>query len=385
MKIIVAPDKFKGCLTAAQVADAMARGVSRAAAGTLPAIDLSMDQCPMADGGEGLVDAMLAAMGGRRITHRVTGPLPDRQVDADYALLADGKTAVIEMAAASGLHLLRNEERDPYNTTTFGTGELMVHAKGLGATRIILGIGGSATVDGGIGAAQACGCPIILRNAEPLGPDPLRGSDMEMIHMIKHGRGTRLDGVQILVACDVINPLYGPEGAPAIYGPQKGATPEQVQWLDGQLTRLARNSMATDQAQMPGAGAAGGLGWAMVSFLAGTLQSGIDLVIETVGLKQRLAGASLCLTGEGKLDRQSLSGKTAVGVGRLCKELGVPCVALAGSVEIGPDYASHGITASASICNGPIPMDQAMKEASRLVENAAYNMMQIFLSGRDGK
>lgn len=376
MKIVIAPDKFKGSLAAAQVALAMSRGIQDAL-GNRPPADL--DLCPMADGGEGLVDAMLAAVGGHRITHRVTGPLPDMQVNAEYAMLSDGQTAVIEMAAASGLALLRNDERNPFNTTTYGTGELLVHAKSLGARRIILGIGGSATVDGGIGAAQACGCPIILNDAQPLGSDPLRGGDMDQIHMIKHGRGTKLDGVQILVACDVTNPLYGSDGAPAVYGPQKGATPEQVQWLDAQLRRLARNSMAIEQADLPGAGAAGGLGWAMVSFLGATMQSGIDLVTDAVHLEKRLAGATLCLTGEGKMDSQSLSGKTAIGVARLCKKLGVPCIAIAGLIERGPDYAAQGITASWSLCDASTSKEQAIANAAALIQQRTASAIAAWI------
>jgi glycerate kinase len=327
MKIVLAPDKFKGCLSAAEVAAAMAEGVRRVD----PAAEI--DLCPVADGGEGTVAAVVAATGGRMETRRVVGPRPDMQVDAQFGVLSDQKTAVVEMSAASGLALLPPPDRDPLRTTTFGTGELLLESAKLpGIERILLGIGGSATVDGGIGAAQACGLPVIL---DGIGPadlhEPLVGEDLERVVLVKHARGSPIDRVKITVACDVTNPLFGPNGAARIFGPQKGATPEQIERLDELLKRLADRCGKLAEANTPGAGAAGGMGFAMLAFFHADLKPGFDIVAEAVRLRDRLRGADLCLTGEGRLDRSSLAGKAAVGVARLCGEMKIPCAAIVGS------------------------------------------------------
>src|SRR5688572_14616744 len=316
MKVVVAPDKFKGCLSAGAVARAMSTGLQRA----VP--DVQIDECPVADGGEGTVEALITATGGRFETRRVVGPLSDMKVDATFGVLGDGTTAVIEMAAASGLALIDARDRDPFRTTTFGTGELLLEAAKLGVKEIILGIGGSATVDGGIGAAQACGQPVILDGIGPADMhEPLVGEDLRRVVLVKHARGSLLDRVKITVACDVRNPLFGPNGAAAIFGPQKGATAQQVQELDALLQQLAERCGKTNEANTPGAGAAGGLGFAMLAFFDATLRGGFAIVAHAVKLQDRLRGADLCLTGEGRLDRQSLAGKTPVGVARLCKQM----------------------------------------------------------------
>src|SRR5690348_8542604 len=267
MRIVLAPDKFKGSLGAPDVCAAMARGLRAAD----PSVDI--DTCPMADGGEGTVAALVAATGGRLETRRVAGPLPEMRVDATFGVLGDGHTAVIEMAAASGLALLKPEDRNPLNTTTFGTGELLMAAASMGVRQIVLGIGGSATVDGGIGCAQACGLPVILEGGEPVSPtEPLCGRDLESVVLIKHGRGSSIERVRITVACDVSNPLFGPDGAAEIFGPQKGATPQQVRWLDQALHGLAERTGKLAEARTPGAGAAGGLGFAMLAFFGAALR-----------------------------------------------------------------------------------------------------------------
>jgi len=205
--------------------------------------DVEIDRCPMADGGEGTVSALVTATGGRFVSRRVTGPLADMKVEAIFGILGDGQTAVIEMAAASGLALLGPSERNPMLTTTFGTGELMMAAVEMGISRIVLGIGGSATIDGGIGCAQACGLPVILEGGEPLAPgEPLMGADVRRVVLVKHGRGSPIEKVRIEVACDVTNPLCGTNGAAQVYGPQKGATPQQIRDLDAALMNLARRS-----------------------------------------------------------------------------------------------------------------------------------------------
>jgi glycerate kinase len=369
-RILVAPDKFKGCLSAAQVAQAIGTGVRR----TYPEINL--DLCPMADGGEGTVEALVAATHGRMETVRVTGPLAEMKVDARFGILGDKTTAVIEMSAASGLALLPPGDRDPTRTTTYGTGELLMAAAAMGVSKIILGIGGSATTDAGIGCAQACGLPVILENGEPLAPtEPLTGADMNRVVLIKHGRGSPIERIKIVVACDVTNPLCGPTGAAHIFSPQKGATPEQVKSLDAALEKLATRTGKTDIAKIPGAGAAGGLGFGMAAFFGATLQPGIEIVMEAVNFSDRLKSADLCITGEGRLDHQSFSGKTAVGVARAAKAAGVPCIALAGSVDVDAREAhANGINAYFSICNGPMSLEQAMRDAEKLLTETAENI-----------
>jgi glycerate kinase len=380
MQILLAPDKFKGCLSAQAVAQAMARGIARVAS------EAQVDLCPLADGGEGTVDALVSATGGKIIRRRVTGPLPEMKVEAALGLLGDGQTAVIEMAAASGLALLRSDQRDPMATTTYGTGELLMAAAELGAKKIILGIGGSATTDGGVGCLQACGLPILLEGGEPVSPsEPLTGRDLHSILFIKHGRGSPVERCQIIVACDVSNPLFGPDGAATVYGPQKGASPRQVQQLDADLRLLAERTGQLDAARSAGAGAAGGLGFAMRAFLNAQLRSGIDIVMDAVDLDKRLAGADLCLTGEGRLDASSLSGKTTIGVARRCKALKIPCVALVGAAETGTGEAAkqareQGLTAWWSICNRPITLQKAMEEAPDLLAESAAQVLQLFSS-----
>lgn len=332
MRFLLAPDKFKGTLSATAAVEAMAAGVRDA----LP--DAQIDRCPMSDGGEGFVDAMLAATGGERRFTRVTGPLPEMKVDAAWGVLPaigqSAPTAVIEMSAASGLWRVPEALRDPDATTTFGTGELLVAAAQGGCRRILLGIGGSATVDGGIGCCQAAGLPVILEGGEPTSPtEPLCGRDLPRVVMVKSHRGGRLTGVEVVVACDVANPLAGPNGAATVFGPQKGATPEQVRRLDAALAQLARRCDAVQIAERPGAGAAGGLGFALMAFFGATLRPGAELVIDANGLRNRLRDIDLCITGEGRIDASTLSGKAPVAVATACREAGVPCVAIAGSVD----------------------------------------------------
>jgi glycerate kinase len=327
MRIVVAPDKFKGTASAIEVAEAMADGVR----------DLwphaQLDLCPMSDGGEGFVEAMVRAAGGRCVTARVTGPLPEMKVDARFGVI-DGDTAVVEMSAASGLWLLPPDQRDPEATTTFGTGELLVAAKRQGCKRILLGIGGSATIDGGIGCCHAAGLAVILEDGEPSSPtEPLCGRDLPRVVMIKSHRGEPLAGADITVACDVTNPLCGPDGAARVFGPQKGATPAQVERFDAWLDQLARRCGKADVARSPGAGAAGGLGFAMMAFFGATLRHGAEVVIEATRLRDRLRGVDLCITGEGRIDRSSLAGKAPVSIARLCREAGVRCLAVGGSVD----------------------------------------------------
>lgn len=372
MHVLLAPDKFQGSLSASAVAAAMAAGLRRVD----PAIQI--DSCPMADGGEGTVEALVTATGGRYETRRVTGPLPEMKVDARFGILGDGKTAVVEMAAASGLSLLKSEDRDPMHTTTFGTGELLMAAANMGIETIILGIGGSATIDGGIGAAQACGLPVLLKDGELLSPtEPLVGADIEKVVLIKHGRGSPIEKIKIIVAADVGNPLCGSDGAAMVFGPQKGASPQEVRQLDDALLQLATRNDKLNIAQISGAGAAGGLGFGMMAFFGASLRRGVDLVIEKVRMCERLKGVNVCVTGEGRLDSQSLWGKTVIGVARICKNAGVPCVALAGQIESGVDFYSEGITAALSICDGTMDLNASMANAEELIAAAAGNIGRL--------
>jgi glycerate kinase len=378
MRVVIAPDKFKGSLTAPEAASAMSRAVAR--------IDprAQIDLVPMADGGEGTVAALVSAAGGSYVEARVTGPLGE-PVTATFGLLDGGRTAVIEMAAASGLSLVPAPLRDPLRATTRGTGELLLAALGAGARRVIVGIGGSATNDGGAGLGQALGFRLLDSGGRDLGPGA--GELSRLARIEPSGRRAELDRAEIAVACDVTNPLCGPHGASAVYGPQKGATPEMIPELDRNLAHFAaivERDLGVSIRDLPGAGAAGGLGGGLIAFGGGRLQGGVDLLIETVNLRERLRGADLCLTGEGALDAQSAYGKTAVGVARLAHSLGCPTIALAGGIGPGAEAVlDQGVSAYFSICPGPISLDQALSQAQRLLEEASAQVFRVFVAGRN--
>ncbi len=365
MRIVIAPDKFKGAVSARQAAEAIGRGVQRARA------DAELVICPMADGGEGTVAAMVEATGGRIVKQNVCGPLPGMLVDAEVGVSGDGQTAVIEMASASGLALLAPGERNPLRTTTYGTGELIRTASGLGVRRIILGIGGSATTDAGLGTLQALGARIRMADGSVRseGDRPVVGRDLAEVSGIDW-RGSL---PELLIACDVTNPLYGPDGAAAIYGPQKGASAAEVVMLDGWLRRLADITGTVIVAQRPGSGAAGGLGFGLSAFVNGTrMAGGFELIAEALGFEAKLTGAQWCITAEGRLDGSSLKGKTAMGVARTCKRLGVKCVIMAGSVEAEAEervYAETGAVAM-SIVDGPMVLEEAMRRTEELLQRA---------------
>lgn len=361
-RVLIAPDKFKGSLTATEAAEAIARGVLRAAPSAI------IDRCPLADGGEGTVDAMLSACGGRRIVVPVRGPLPEMTVNARLGLLPDG-TAVIEMAAASGLALLAPEDRNPLRTTSFGTGELLLGAAKEGAKQILIGIGGSATVDGGIGCVQGCGGRITLDDGT-VATRPLVGADLPRVRSIEPPRGLP----PVRVACDVTNPLCGEDGAARVFGPQKGATPEQVDRLDRWLGELAERTGTRAFAATPGAGAAGGLGYALAAFLGATVERGFDLVANALGVQRRIAWADVCFTGEGRLDRSSLSGKAPVAFAERCARAGKPCFLLAGAIE--PTLQMGN---SMAIADPTMPAGEAMRRAGELLEAGAERTMRQFL------
>ena len=386
MRILLAPDKFKGSLTAAQAVDAMVRGVEAVISGA------TIDCCPLADGGEGTVEAMILATRGTVEYFDVCGPLPGTRVRAPVGFLPDGTTAIIELATASGLLLLPPEQHDPTRTTTFGTGELMKHAVHRGAKRIILGIGGSATCDAGLGIAQAWGAAVRMQNGKTYAATDRKLTGGDLGRVINVGRfgptastriiqaGPLLDtgGVEFVVACDVGNPLYGPAGAAHVFAPQKGATLEQVEALDRDLHKFADRLELHDIAHAPGAGAAGGVGFAMMAFFGAKMVSGADLIFDAVNLRERVAMADLCLTGEGRFDTQSFAGKTPIAVARLCRDAGVPCVVLAGSLGEGLDDAhTEGVTAAFSIIDRPSTLNDASERAAELLQRSTEQVLRL--------
>ena len=392
MRVVIASDSFKESLSAEGVCQAIARGVLDA----VP--DAEVAVCPMADGGEGTVDALVAATGGSAIATEVCGPLGE-PVRATWGMLGtqseDGATgpsqedgpsaaAVIEMAAASGLPLVPPDQRDPTLTTTYGTGQLVAAALDQGARRIILGIGGSATNDGGAGCAQALGVRFVDADGKAL-PQELSGGVLKRVHAIDiAGRDGRLADCEVLVACDVDNPLCGPRGAAAVYAPQKGASPERVAQLDDALAHLAdviERDLGCDVRNLPGAGAAGGLGAGLVAFLDATLRPGIEIVTDVVGLADRLAGADLVITGEGRLDAQSMMGKVVYGVGNAAARANVPVVAICGSIGDGADDSLALIRAYFSIIDRPMDLADALSDAERLLRQTAANVMRVFRPG----
>ncbi|WP_169973178.1 glycerate kinase [Tautonia rosea] len=377
MKIVIAPDKFKGSLSAVEAAQAIARGVLHACP------QASLDEIPMADGGEGTVDALVTATRGTFRTVAVTGPL-GQTLDARFGLSGDGRSAFLEMAAASGLVLVPESQRDPTLTTTRGTGDLILAALDQGVDRIVLGIGGSATNDGGAGMAQAIGFRLLDVDGRDLPPGG--GALVRLDQIDSTNRDPRLDHVELAVACDVTNPLCGPQGASAVYGPQKGANSSMVEQLDRNLAWLAEviaRDLGRSVADQPGAGAAGGLGAGLVAFAGGTLQPGVDLISRTIGLADRLKDADLCLTAEGSLDEQTAHGKTIAGVARSAAEYGCPVLALAGSIQPGAEaLLDQGLSAYFSLCDRPMSLEDAIAHAASLLERASEQAVRAFLAGR---
>lgn len=372
-RIIIAPDSFKESLDASQVAKAIAVGVKKA----LPNVETV--EVPLADGGEGLATTLVAATGGKLLEAVVTGPLGE-PVTARWGLLGDGRTAVVEMAQASGLPLVPKEKRNPLFTTTYGTGELIREALASGCQRLIVGIGGSATNDGGAGMAQALGVKLLDEDGHDI---PWGAVGLERLHRIDMQEiFPRVKEVEILVACDVDNPLCGPRGASAVYGPQKGATPEMIPRLDAALARLAdiiARDLGIEVRNLSGAGAAGGLGAGLVAFLGATLRRGIELVMETVNLERILAGgADLVITGEGEINRQTAYGKVPAGVAKVAGKYGIPVVALVGSIGEGAETVyEHGIKAYMSIVPRPVPLSYCLENAATLLTDAAERLIRL--------
>jgi glycerate kinase len=369
MRIVLAPDSYKGSLTARQACRAMARGVRR----VWPAAEIV--EVPMADGGNGTTEALVWATGGQIRQAKVTGPLPETKIEADWGLLGDGRTAVVEMARASGLILVPPAKRNPLHTTTFGTGELMAAALAAGAARLIVGIGGSATTDGGAGMAQALGARFFDRAGRQITALLTGGRLAEVADLDVAAMDSRIGAGRIDVACDVDNPLLGPRGAAAIYGPQKGASPADVAVLEANLTRfydIVERRLGRPVREVPGAGAAGGLGAGLLAFCRAHLVRGVDVVLQAADLAGKLAGADLVLTGEGQLDAQTASGKTLSGVARAASAAGVPVIALPGRLADGPAaIAALHLAKAVAISPPDMPVEQAMTQAEDLLAAAA--------------
>lgn len=377
MKIVIAPDSFKDSLSAAAAAQAIADGL----AGVLPHAELV--QCPMADGGEGTLQAIVAASGGEVRTLRAHGPLAGT-VPAQWGWLPNSCTAIIEMAEASGLQLLGVDERDACASTTFGTGELVLEALDAGATRIVLAIGGSATNDGGSGMLRALGVEFLDAEGQRL---PFGGAALaQLARLDLSGLDPRVATVTVEVAADVDNPLCGPHGASHIFGPQKGASADQVLALDAALGHFADHAarvLGREVRDEPGSGAAGGMGFAAKAFLGASFRPGVEVVAELAGLAEAVQGAALVITGEGRFDAQTLRGKTPFGVARVAQAAGVPVVVLAGTLGEGYQalYA-HGIRAAFSLASGPMTLQAACAEAPRLLRERAADIARLWALAR---
>ncbi len=376
MRIIVAPDSFKGSVSALAAAQAMKQGILS----VFP--DAEVIKVPIADGGEGTVDALVTATTGRTIRAEVTGPLGET-LQAYWGILGDGETAIIEMAAASGLPLVPKEKRDPRITTTYGTGQLLAAALDNGIRKIIIGIGGSATNDGGAGMARALGA----RFLDAAGKELLNGGAAlaKLASIDLSGLDPRLKDCTIQVACDVDNPLCGPRGASAIYGPQKGATPEMVAELDKALAHYANIAQATtgkDVAGRPGSGAAGGLGAGLLFFSKAALRPGVEIVMEATRFADLVAHADLVITGEGLTDFQTAHGKAPVGIARVAKQHQVPVICLSGGLGEGADDVyDQGIDGLMSIVPQPMLLEECMRQGEVLIESATARLCRLIKVG----
>ncbi|KQZ92812.1 glycerate kinase [Pseudomonas sp. Root562] len=373
MKIVIAPDSFKDSLSAQGVADAIALGL----ADVWP--NAQLIKCPMADGGEGTVESVLAACNGELRRTQVRGPL-GAPVNAAWGWLPESHSAIIEMAEASGLQLVPLAQRDACISSTFGTGELIRAALDAGAQRVILAIGGSATNDAGAGAMQALGVKLLDAQGKSLAPGGLALGQLARIDLSEVDR--RLANVRFDIAADVNNPLCGAHGASAIFGPQKGASPEQVEQLDQALGHFADHCakvLEKDVRDEPGSGAAGGLGFAAKAFLGAQFKAGVEVVAELVGLAEAVENADLVITGEGRFDAQTLRGKTPFGVARIARQHGVPVIVIAGT--LGEGYQAlyeHGIDAAFALTSGPMTLEQACTQAPRLLQERATDIARVW-------
>ncbi len=372
MKVVIAPDSFKGSLSASEVSGNIEKGVRK----VFKSADIIC--IPMADGGEGTVQSLVDSTKGVIVSTRVKGPLL-KEVDAFYGILGDGTTAVIEMAAASGLPLLREDERNPMKATTYGTGELIKHALDKGCRKIIIGIGGSATNDGGAGMIKALGARLLDKDGNDLGYGGGCLGDIEAIDL--SSMDERLKSCKIVAACDVDNPLIGHRGASHVFGPQKGADPEMVKILDKNLEHYAEvveRTTGTSIKDFPGAGAAGGLGGGLLAFLGAELKRGIDIVIEATDFEEKIKDADIVITGEGMMDYQTQYGKTPYGVAQVARKYNIPVVAIVGSVGQNAEALYDlGFSGIFSIINRPMTLAEAMAKGAELLERTSESVMRM--------
>ncbi|WP_109077859.1 glycerate kinase [Aggregatibacter kilianii] len=372
MKIVIAPDSFKESLTALEVASAIETGFKR----VFP--DAEYVKLPMADGGEGTVQSLVDATGGKLVEYDVVAPLGNA-VQSFFGLSGDGKTAIIEMAAASGLHLVDPEQRNPLNTTSYGTGELIKHALDLGVQHIILGIGGSATNDGGVGMLQALGIRFLDAQQQEIGYGGAQLANIAQIEMTN--LDPRLAQVHIEVACDVNNPLCGERGASAIFGPQKGATPDMVAQLDAALAHfaeIAQRDCGKNIKDQAGAGAAGGMGGGLLLLPKVELKAGVQIVLDNLQLADKVQDADLVITGEGRMDAQSILGKTPIGVARTAKQFNKPVIAIVGCLR--EDYEvvyEHGIDVVFPIIRQLAPLPEILKQGGENLVSTAQNIARL--------
>ncbi|HCR98618.1 MAG: glycerate kinase [Halomonas sp.] len=375
MNILLCPDSFKDALSAELAAKAMAKGVRSAVPGA------QTHCCPLADGGEGSLDALIAATGAKRCYQTVHDAL-GRPRDAAWGWLSEQRTAFIELAEASGLQHLSPQERNALQTSTFGVGELFLAALNQGAENVLLLLGGSATNDGGAGMLQALGARFQDAHGKPLAPGGAALAGLESLDI--SGLDPRLASLNVEAAVDVDNPLLGERGASAVFGPQKGASPEEVAQLDLALARFAdicASALAHDYRDLPGAGAAGGMGFAASAFLNATLKPGIELIMQHANMPTLLNNADLIITGEGRLDGQSMSGKTPIGVSRAAKRLGKPVVILAGSLGDGWQAClDEGVTAAFALADGPMTLEQALPRTAELLAARCETIIRLWLT-----
>ncbi|NIA29420.1 MAG: glycerate kinase [Actinobacteria bacterium] len=375
MKLVIAPDSFKGSLSAFYVCEAIERGVRA----VLPGCEIL--KIPLADGGEGTVDALVHATNGSFVISDVSDPLGN-SIQVEWGMLGDGKTAVIEMAAASGLPLVPPDKRNPLETTTFGTGQLIAEAIKKGCRKIIVGIGGSATTDFGTGMAQALGVKFFRKDGGEI-MQQMNGRLMGEVAAIDLSSLTgMLDETEIFAACDVENPLLGANGAVYVYSPQKGADAERCRTLEKNMENIAKVVAHTirDVRDIPGAGAAGGLGGGLVAFLNAKLQPGIKLVLDACGFSQRIKDARFIFTGEGKIDEQTVFGKTIAGVTDAARKQNIPVIVLAGSVDVSAATMQKlGLTAAFSICDKPMGLQEAMASSEGLLARTAEQIVRVIV------
>jgi glycerate kinase len=378
MNIVVAPDSFKECLSSREVAMAISKGISE----VMPKAEVF--EIPISDGGEGVLEAVMQGVDVDLVSVRIMDPLL-RPIESTYGILKNTKTAIVEMAKASGLELLTEEEKNPLSTSTYGTGQLIKNALDRGCTKIIIGIGGSATNDGGAGMVRALGGKFLNVKGEELNDGGGNLDELARIDLSDFDK--RVYDCEVLVACDVSNPLVGPNGASRIYGGQKGGSETDLELLDKNLRHYAaiiKDDLGIDISEAPGAGAAGGTGAALMAFLNGDLVNGIELILETIGIEECIKKADLVITGEGKIDGQTLNGKTITGIATIAKRHNVPVIVLTGKIEGRiEDIYNMGVKAIFSIVNRPMELSEAINEAPYLIQECTMNLMKTIQCFRE--